>query len=201
MKENKQKAETTEVEACILINNSVILLSGNSETIDEEPQALSDDDRKRVRSMLISAIVALSVVAVVLVTGYFVGENRIAREAARQARDELMFNGAYPEEPEDGKLTPTLAQAFYTVEDGMQLVLDFTNLTDKDQQVNTAIITIYDESDKLIAKGGYSGKKTICTVPTGESAQLELYLTPEYVFITNDDFDTLRWEIEVGVVE
>ncbi len=192
MKTNKRKSEPEDI----------TLLSGNSETMSEEPAALSGDDRQRVRSMLIGAVAALAVVAVVLVTGYFVGTYRESREAARQARENSeLFNGDYPEEPEDGKLTPTLAQAFYTVEDGMQVVLDFTNLTDKVQQVNTAIITIYDESDKLIAKGGYSGKKVVCTVEVGESAQLELYLTPEYVFITDDDFDKLRWEIEVGVVE
>ncbi len=197
MKKSKSKRE---------VEQEVVLLSTNNtkadESLLEQPNKLSSADRKKLWSMLASAGLALIVVAAVLVVGILVGNYQQAREAARQAREDAeLFNGGYAEEPEEGKLTPTLQQAYYTVENGLQVVLEFTNLTDQTQEVNTAIVTIYDESDKLIAKGGYSGRKVVCTVAAGESAQMEMYLGPEYVYITNDDFDTLRWEIEVGVVE
>ena len=188
------------------VEQEPVLLSTNNakadESLLEEPVKLSAADRKKLWSMLISGGIALVVVAAVLVTGILVGNYQQAREAARQAReDSVLFNGGYAEEPEEGKLTPMLQQAYYTVENGLQLVLEFTNLTGETQEVNTAIVTIYDEVDKLIAKGGYSGRKAVCTIAAGESAQLELYLGPEYVYITNDDLDKVRWEIEVGVVE
>lgn len=179
------------------------ILETNSAHVDEsllesDKVKLTGNDRKRLISILILTGILVLLVAAVLVVGILVGQHHQARLEAESARDDVLYSyDSFESKP--GTLWLGLSQAYYSKENGMQLVLVFGNETNTVQKISGVNLTILNDANQVVAKGGYSQNKTWITVGAGEEAVQELYFKPEYVFIQNEPLQDTNLRIEYDI--
>ena len=173
------------------------ILDTNSAHVEEMPieekSKMSPEERKKVWTGIISAVVALVLVAGVITVGVVVGKKQELREPRESTPT---FYGQFEEDAEDGIIDVMIAEVYYTAENGMMVTVEVANRTETEHRITTLLVTLYNEKDGMIAKGGVSNLKKDFVIPADGSEQIKIYLGPEYVHITDDPLETLRWDVE-----
>jgi hypothetical protein len=160
--------------------------------VEEKPQ-MSPEERKKVLTAIVSAVAALVLVAGVITVGILVGQKQELREPRESTPT---FYGQFEEDAEDGIVDVMIAEAYYTTENGMMVTVEVANRTETEHRITTLLVTLYNKEDGMIAKGGVGNLKKDFVIPADDSKQIKIYLGPEYVHITDDPLETLRWDVE-----
>lgn len=167
--------------------------------IVSEKTKLMPEERKKAVSLAVAAGAALLAVVVVLIVGAVYGGIAQKKDAARQPRESTpTFYGVMQEEDvKENDITSTLTHAYYTAENGMMLTIEFYNDTDTDKHISKVIVSLHNGKDEKIAQAQSASMKADYSVPAGEANEITMYVKPEYVSITDDPLETLRYEITV----
>ena len=166
--------------------------------LEEKPKATAEERRKIV-TFSITTGVSLLLVVIVLVVGAVFGNFTQKKNAALEPREATpTFYGALESEGwEEGKITSAVTEAYYTAENGMMVTIAFGNALETDEHISKVAITITTEEDVQIAKAQSASIKDDFVVAAGETNEIRMYIKPEYVFITDDPLEVLKYEITV----
>ncbi len=173
-----------------------------AEDIELQPQLLDDsklevttEDRKQIKSTILVAGISLLVVAAVLVVGVIFAT---APQKDDPRKSTPTFYGSLDEEDlKEEKIVSMITEAYYTVENGMMVTIGFSNNLDTDEHISKVVIAIYTEKDAELAKAQSESMKEDFVVVAGGTNEIKMYIKPEYVSITDDPLETLRYEITI----
>ena len=90
-----------------------------------------------------------------------------------------------------------ITEAYYTVENGMMVTVGFSNNLDTDEHISKVIVAIYNEKDAQLAKAQSESMSENFVVVAGGTNEVTMYIKPEYVSITDDPIETLRYDITI----
>ena len=183
-----------EIEGNILETNN----AHGASPFDEKPK-VTPEERKKIISFAVTAGISLLVVVIVLVIGAVFGNIMRKKDAAKDPRESTpTFYGALETEDwEDGKITSAVTQAYYTAENGMMVTIEFGNALNTDEHISKVAITLKNGKDVQIAKAQSASMKADFVVPAGGTNQITMYIKPEYVSVTDDSLETLKYEITI----
>lgn len=166
---------------------------------DEQKVKMTSEERKKVRFSAITAGISLLVVVAVFVVGAIYGSREQKDQAARAPRESTpTFYGSLEQEDlEEGKITSVITQAYYTVENGMMVTIGFSNDMDTDEHISRVIVALYTQEDTEIAKAASASMRSDFIVSAGGTNEVTMYIKPDYVSVTDDPLQKLRYEITV----
>lgn len=172
---------------------------GQVQAIAEDKEKLAPEDRKKMWLFALIAGIALLAVVTVLVVGILYSAGVKKEEAARAPRDTSpIFTASLAEKDrEEGKITSAIIEAYYTVENGMMVTIEFANDTKTDEHISKVVVTIWNEKEVQIAKAQSAGMKLDFVVSAGDTNEITMYIKPEYVSVTDDPLKTIKYEITV----
>ncbi len=166
---------------------------------DEQKSEIAVAQRKQIKSTILIAGISLLVVVAVLVVGAISGSVAQKDLAAREPRESTptFYGSLDDEELKEEKILSMITEAYYTVEDGMMVTVGFSNNLDTDEHISKVVIAIYTEQDAEIAKAQSAGMSEDFVVVSGGTNEVTMYIKPEYVSITDDPLETIRYEITI----
>ena len=166
-----------------------------TQPLEGDKPEVTTEDRRQIRLTVLVAGIALVVVAAVLVVGAVFG-NMAQKDDPRESTP--TFYGSLEEEDlEEEKIVSMITQAYYTVENGMMVTIGFGNNLDTDEHISKVVVAIYNEQEAEIAKAQSENMKDDFVVVAGGTNEITMYIKPEYVSITDDPLETLRYEITI----
>lgn len=166
---------------------------------DEQEPETTVAVRKQIKLTVFVAGIALLAVVAVLVVGAILGSRSQKELAEHQPRESTpTFYGSLDEEElTEKKIISAITEAYYTVKDGMMVTVGFSNTLDTDERISRVVVAIYTEKDVEIAKAQSESMSEDFVVVAGGTNEVTMYVKPEYVSITDDPLQTLRYEITV----
>ncbi len=166
-----------------------------SQPLDEPKLEVTTEDRKQIKMTILAVVISLCVVAAVFAAGVIFASTPQKDDPRKSTPT---FYGSLDEEDlEEEKIVSMITEAYYTVENGMMVTIGFGNNLDTDEHISKVIITIYNEEDAEIAKAQSAGMHEDFVVVAGGTNEIKMYIKPEYVSITDDPLETLRYEITI----
>ena len=140
----------------------------------------------------------LAVVAVLLI-GVISGGITKRELAMREPRESTptFYGSLNNEELEEKKIVSMITEAYYTKEDGLMVTVGFSNNLDTEERITKVVVEIYSEQDAEIAKAQSESMSVDFTVVSGGTNEVTMYIKPEYVSITDDPLETIRYEITI----
>ncbi len=179
-----------EIEESILKTNNT-----HGELPLEEKPEMTVAERKQVKSTVLTAGIAVLVVVAVLVTGAIVGS--IAKKDEPREGTPTFYGSLDDEDLKEEKIISMIAEAYYTVENGMMVTVGFSNNLDTDEHISRVVVAIYNEQDAEIAKAQSESMSADFVVVAGGTNEVTMYIEPEYVSITDDPLEKLSYEITI----
>lgn len=170
-----------------------------SQPLDEQKPEVTVAERKQIKLTVLTAGIALLVVVAVLVVGAICGIIAQKDVAAREPRESTpTFYGTLDDEDlKEEKIISMITEAYYTVENGMMVTIGFSNNLDTDEHISKVIVAIYTEQDDEVAKAQSESMSEDFVVVAGGTNEVTMYIKPEYVSITDDPLETLRYDITI----
>lgn len=175
------------------------ILSGNSADI-EIPEKKSNKHVWKLVAIC-AAVVAVVVAVIVGVGIYFENEHQkdLLEEEKKQPKEGMtMFvdEEEFPEKSED-EVTSMIAQACYTKDDSLAVYFAFANGMEEDQHITSIEVKVNNDEGQVIASGYSDAIDKNFIVPKDGTANLLLYISPEYVKIKDDSLDVISYDITI----
>lgn len=142
-----------------------------------------------LRRLLAASLAAAALLALAGCSG---GEPREPKEGAGH----FLREDAVPALSEEG-VKCAIVEAFYTNDGGLMLKLKLSNGTDSNRRLLTLDVVLENEDGEEIAVAATDQISGEFYVPAGGYGNMEFYISPEYLKKTDDDLDTLTYEIRV----
>ncbi len=175
------------------------ILSGNSAEMEMPVKKSNKHVWKWIG--IFAAIVAVIAAGIVGVGMYFESEHQkeLEEEKKKQPKPGMTMFLAEEEVPEKSKdeVTSLIAQACYTNDGSMAVYFAFANGMEEDQHITSVEVKISNDEKQLIASGYSDAIEENFVVPKDGTANLLLYISPEYVKITDDPLDLLSYDITI----
>ena len=166
---------------------------------DEQKSEIEVAQRKQVKATALIVGVALLAVVAVLLIGVISGGITKRELAMREPRESTptFYGSLNNEELEEKKIVSMITEAYYTKEDGLMVTVGFSNNLDTEERITKVVVEIYSEQDAEIAKAQSESMSVDFTVVSGGTNEVTMYIKPEYVSITDDPLETIRYEITI----
>lgn len=197
----KKKVNHTRIETIDVEITESILETNNTHQAspDEQETEIAAAKRKQIKSTILVAGISLLVVVAVLVVGAVSGAIAQKDLAMREPRESTptFYGSLEDEELKEEKILSMITEAYYTVENGMMVTVGFSNNLDTDEHISKVVVAIYTEQDVEIAKAQSAGMSEDFVVVSGGTNEVTMYIKPEYVSITDDPLETIRYEITI----
>ncbi len=115
-------------------------------------------------------------------------------QAMKDGSGHFQRQGAMPELSEEG-VKCVISEAYYTNDGGLTLKLKLSNGADANRRLLTLDVTLKNEDDEVIAVAATDQIDKSFYVPAGGYGDMTFYISAEYLKITDDDLDSLTYEI------
>lgn len=180
------------------------ILNGMEQEIEQPKQV---KDKAATKAMWRSiGIVAL---VIVVLGGIFAGVGIYAEKKfqegqqvdyEKQAKSGVAAFVSEDTEPDASatEITALITELYYTNDDSMAVNLCFANGMGKDQRLNSVDVSIRNADGEVIAAGFSDAIDDNYFIPTGGTATLILYISPEYVQIKDDSLATISYEVTMN---
>lgn len=175
------------------------ILSGNSTDVEIPEKKTNKQVWKWIA--IFAGVLAVIVAIIVGVGMYFEGEHQkeLEEEKKKQPKEGMTIfidEEEFPEKSED-EVSSMIAQACYTNDGSMAVYFAFANGMEEDQRITSIQVKINNDEEQLIASGYSDAIDKNFLVPKDGTANLLLYISPEYVKITDDPLDVISYDITI----
>lgn len=154
------------------------------------------------RSGLIFLLVLVALVVLSLVVGLIWGGMTADRQKEAEARaqnEELPYfedDQAQAELSAEG-IKGAITKAYYTTGGYLAITFDLGNGTDADQHPTSVYVELSNEDEVVLATGFSDDIEEDYVIGAGEHSSFLMYISPEYVQVTDDDLDQLAYTITI----
>lgn len=161
-------------------------------------KSMEKPEPRRITKWELTILIALLVVVVGVVAGVILSSLGLLETSShkkKMAPDSGHFQSE--DEPELSKegVKCVITEAYYTNDGTLTLKLKMSNGKAADQRLLTLDVTLKNEDEETIAVAGTDSIDKNFFVPAGDTATMTYYIPAEYVKISDDDLDSLTYEI------
>ncbi len=159
------------------------------------------------KSGLIFLLVLVAAVVLAVLLGLFwnvlFGDSQAEKDAAAKAQNEELsyfMDDQVQAELSDQGIKGAITKAYYTVGGYLAVQFDFGNGMATDQHPTSVYVELANEDDTVLATGFTDAIDEEFVIEAGAHGSFFLYISPEFVKVTDDDLDQLSYTITVDSI-